>query len=376
MVRWPQNCGMLLFASVIGCSFDFGAALHFWTLADIFAAQRSLTQAHIVDSQGYNVLMRLGNPAVYSFLNGPNFSFPELTSLLSQKAGNFFPGGPFQLVDVSLLGKPSEKEFVELEWKTFASRPLDQLLHWPVHGVMVEDFQRACKSRGVKCPDTMQPGHMSKKDRFKLGKDHKQWDMDHFEEHVQALHALVTDQGSTPKVVFFHSIDGCDRTGALFAAYALRYRNRSLTEAIAENELIAKRHMSYRHQVAAQWYCEYLIAQGLYTHGYDCGNCAPYRCFDSGDPRSFFDSESVWKNMFLLGTVALLLSRLRKPARQFFSKTCSTGKLPEDLGQASTPATPGTTPPTKAPPSTPPPVSGMWRRRDSYMEDDYMLLSA
>ena len=85
--------------------------------------------------------------------------------------------------------------------------------------------------------------------------------------------------------MFFHCFCGCDRTGELAAAYSIRHLDMSLTDALAENEQVASRHMYYDFQVSAQWYCESLRLQGLYRWD-DCGNCGPYRCGDTGSPSS------------------------------------------------------------------------------------------
>merc|ERR1712130_618491 len=110
---------------------------------------------------------------------------------------------------------------------------------------------------------------MGSEARRQLASNFQQWNADALDVRVQALRAQLD---GSPRVVFFHCLCGCDRTGELFAAYGMRYLNMSLTEAIQENELVAERHMYYQFQVAAQWYCEYLRVHGLYAWD-DCGNC-------------------------------------------------------------------------------------------------------
>ena len=91
-----------------------------------------------------------------------------------------------------------------------------------------------------------------------------------------------------------------------------------MTEAIAENELIARRHMSYTHQMAVQWYCESLVYQGIYTRGYDCGNCGPYRCWDTGDPWELEDFVNLFaKNTKTKIFFILLLTRINLKVRKY-----------------------------------------------------------
>jgi len=375
--------GFVLGSSVLCCLIDCASALHFWTMADIKQLQHSLMHPHIVDTSDFSVLMRVGNPAVYNLLDGPSISLPALKKSLNKTAGNFFPTRPYELVDVSLLNEPAEQDFIEIERRTFG----DQFIHWPSHGMLLEDMENACSWLGLSCPNTMQPGEMSSHVRFHLGRTHQQWDPDHLEERVQTLHTLLYEKGPKPRVIFFHGISGCDRTGALFAAYALRYRNRSLTEAIAENELIARRHMSYKHQVATQWYCEYLVSQNLYFRGYDCGNCAPYQCSDGGEAWDIPGKKRVWIMALMFGIIALLPSALWRGAMRLLSATQGrvekVGSCRSYRREPTTPllstcfdrlyADPFKTPPPMRQPASPPGLLSIWRRRRR-PDEEYMLL--
>jgi len=381
MARWRAYCKMFFSIVLCGLLSSARATWNFLSAANLFS-QVSL-EPHIVDSKSYNVLFRLGDPTSYSIFVGPRLSLPSITSRLSKKAGNFFPAPPFELVDVSLMSRPSEQGYVEVERREIEKRPWSaQFLHWPIYGILHSDFQEACTHRGFSyCPDTMQPDHMSPEARSRLAEEHESWDRNQFEVRVQKLHALLEEVGPIPKVVFFHGLDGCDRTGALFAAYALRFRNRSLTEAIAENELIAGRHMAYEHQVAAQWYCEYLVARGLYERGYDCGNCGPFRCHDGGTSYVPMTKE-FWFLFSLICVVAVMLSVIKRSTKAIASWK---GKHHDTQASASccskSPCWGITqsqcvTPPTPAPSpiSTPPPVKNLWRRPCT--DEDYMLLAA
>jgi hypothetical protein len=132
----------------------------------------------------------------------------------------------------------------------------------------------------------MQPGKVEEAARTQMARTFPEWDTDKLSERVEILHARLHGKDvdrTIAQIVFFHCSCGCDRTGEMAAAYSMRYLNRTFTEMYRENERIAGRHIVYKNQVAAQWYCEHLRARGLHT-GDDCGNCEPFRCADDGSP--------------------------------------------------------------------------------------------
>ena len=66
-------------------------------------------------------------------------------------------------------------------------------------------------------------------------------------------HRLRTAGRSKPTVLYVHDTCGCDRSGEFFAAYLMRYKQYSFLRAMQVNELsVAKRHIAYAHQTAAQ----------------------------------------------------------------------------------------------------------------------------
>eukprot|EP00411_Alexandrium_monilatum_P029825 CAMPEP_0175367364 /NCGR_PEP_ID=MMETSP0095-20121207/19625_1 /TAXON_ID=311494 /ORGANISM="Alexandrium monilatum, Strain CCMP3105" /LENGTH=334 /DNA_ID=CAMNT_0016665421 /DNA_START=37 /DNA_END=1040 /DNA_ORIENTATION=+ len=234
----------------------------FWAAADFPGWYFSLRNAHVVDLAGKNLLMRTGNPAVYS-VHGPAISYSALEQALTRAAGSLFPAGPVDFVDVTLLGE-KEARIVNVEHEGFGSN----LVSWPLTGVRPDSFSAACDIRGLSCPASMQPAELAPHARQRLAADFVHWDTDDLDRRVVELRQILEAPGKNgaPRVVFFHCLCGCDRTGELSAAYAMRYRNMSLTQALAENELVAGRHMYYNFQVASHWYCESLRARGLYAH--------------------------------------------------------------------------------------------------------------
>jgi len=342
------------------------AAIYPWTLKDFEQLRFSLVHPHFVDGLGPNVLMRMGNPAVYSALGGPTISMPALTQNLHGASGEIYPDHNYDLIDVSLM-HPLEGGILDAEKQAFSSFA-DQFVHWPTirRGSFSRDFDAACRERGMTCSDAMQPAHIRREDRHRLAADFEEWDTTGFEKRVTALRAMLEEKGARPRVIFMHSMRGSDRVGSLFAAYAMRYKNMSLTEAIAANELIARRHMSYEHQVAAQWYCEHLAAKKLYPRGYDCGNCSPFRCWDSGAPMDplYFASVlhiavvSLIANVFMIGRCAFKKMGFRRMLR----KRDDDLKPPEPDAFITPPATihSETTPP---------------RAFESYSSDCYLRLS-
>jgi len=249
-----------------------------WSISDFAGWYFSLGHVCVVDVVGQNILMRMGNPTVYG-LHGPVLSHTWLQEALKSAGGTLFPSGDIEVVDVTLLTK--EQRVIRAEEQGFQS----SLVQWPMVGVTPDIFAGACDERDLPCPSSRQPGRLVPAVRQRLAADFQQWDRDELESRVVALRSILEGHGKdgAARVVFFHCLCGCDRTGQLFAAYAMRYRNMSLTEALAENELVAGRHMYYQFQAGAQWYCENLRTRGLYDHN-DCDNCGPYRCHDTGIP--------------------------------------------------------------------------------------------
>mmetsp|Transcript_95478 Transcript_95478/g.307805 ORF Transcript_95478/g.307805 Transcript_95478/m.307805 type:complete len:271 (+) Transcript_95478:92-904(+) len=211
---------------------------------------------------------------------GGEVSMPKLVAALKSSTG-VSVDGPEQLLDFSLL--TDEVDQIAAEKSALG----DSFVHWPTFGVVPAAFQKACREYDVaECPSTMQPGNMTAENVHTLAKAFPKWDVDHLAERVEILHSRLhedLDGLDLARVIFFHCSCGCDRTGELAAAYSMRYLNQTFTEMYVENAKVAGRNTVYANQVAAQWYCEHLRTQGLYT-GDDCGNCGPFRCVDTGSP--------------------------------------------------------------------------------------------
>lgn len=222
--------------------------------------------ARLVDAIGENLLMRIGWPI------GPMAAARKsLEAELRFAAGSRFPKKPFELIDVSLL---SDHSSIALEHSVFS----EHFRSFPSFNYEHFDqlFAKACATRQSDrfegCPTSMQPGLLGPRVRSRLAADFEQWEGDALEERVLALRALLEQRGPVARVIFFHCGCGCDRTGEMFAAYAMRYLNMSLTDAWVENVQVAGRSLVYSMQVASQWYCEYLAGRGLYSYD-DCGTC-------------------------------------------------------------------------------------------------------
>jgi len=239
-------------------------------------------------------------------------STPMLKAKLQDVAGTAY--ADVNLTDVSLL--TVEAETIAAEERAFGP----ELVRWPLVGVEESTFLEACfranasKAQHGGCDVNAQPEALSDEVRKAMAESFTHWDVDNLTSKVEALRAMLLSYGhaQTPGIVLFHCNCGCDRTGMLAAAYSMRYLAKTFTEAMGEAEQIAGRQLVYRFQVGAQWYCESLLARGLY-YGYDCGNCAPFRCADSGDP---MDPRLVWDlrcaTIFVAALLFVAALRLRR----------------------------------------------------------------
>ena len=100
-----------------------------------------------------------------------------------------------------------------------------------------------------------QPRDFSAADRRTMALGWMKWGNNYnLEGHVEGVRSRLRTPGrSVPTVIYVHDSCGCDRTGEFFAAYAMRYQGYGFLRAMQVNELsVAKRHIAYAHQTAAQ----------------------------------------------------------------------------------------------------------------------------
>mmetsp|Transcript_71117 Transcript_71117/g.154574 ORF Transcript_71117/g.154574 Transcript_71117/m.154574 type:complete len:344 (-) Transcript_71117:407-1438(-) len=227
-------------------------------------------------------LFRTGLPLVWphGFLSRSKLDPQALRQVLQRAAsGSPIAGGAggelpedVRLLDISLLGW--EWEQIEVESSFFKAHPEQgKFLHWPLYGLWPDAIAHGCSIAGLEpssCPqETRQPRDVLG-DKTILASTFPQWDSDNLVYRVQQLHQMV--QSSNNTAIFFHCSCGCDRTGELFAAYAMTHLNWTLQDALKHNVEVEGRKMWYQYQVSTQWYCEWLQSEGLYHHD-DCSLC-------------------------------------------------------------------------------------------------------
>jgi len=181
-----------------------------------------------------------------------------------------------RLLDINLLTFDSDIDYINVE-STFFSEHKEEgdFKLWPMNGIMPMDMERGCDwsgLRGSACPvTTRQPSDIGNLTiRNRIASKFPSWDPDHLSKRVEELHGLVHNSENT--AIFFHCSCGCDRTGQLFAAYAIAHLNWTVQEALNHNVAIAGRPLWYEHQISVQWYCEWLRSTGRYLHD-DCSRC-------------------------------------------------------------------------------------------------------
>lgn len=181
-----------------------------------------------------------------------------------------------RLFDINLLTADADKQYIDVESAFFADQQNQgDILVWPMNGVMPRDMAQGCHGAGLAdsaCPVvTRQPRDVANATiRRQLAASFPSWDRDSLSHRVEELHGLVRRLKNT--AIFFHCSCGCDRTGQLFAAYAMSHLNWTVQEALKHNTVIAGRPLWYEHQVSIQWHCEWLRTTGRYAHD-DCGVC-------------------------------------------------------------------------------------------------------
>ena len=227
-----------------------------------------------------NFLFRGGIP-----LNSSDeFAYHQLVREMRRVAGAGFPSH-FQLVDICLL--TAETADIENERQFFTTNPhLGRFIHWPIYGV--GSVRTACASLGIPSSECAaeQPANLTAHVRGRLVAAYKDWADagNQLDDRLSYIRSLLLSEHSTPLVLFGHCECGCDRTGEVFAAYAIRYLNQSFTQAMTFDESVPHRHIGYHNQLAAQWYCLYLQATnatGMPLN--DCLNCKAFRC-SAGEP--------------------------------------------------------------------------------------------
>jgi hypothetical protein len=200
---------------------------------------------HLIDTFGNNMLFRGGSPEV-----DKSFSFSTLVASLELAAKQLnatLPSRYFTIVinveNLDTTGFTSEDGTnVVSEHAFFANNSaLGQFYFW--HMVGTSSHPAASLFDGQ---------------RDWLAATYADWGTDKLVSRVETLRTMLTSQNSPiPLVIFFHCDCGCDRTGQLAGAYAMRFHNASWDQVVATNRQVAGRPQLCPTHHQMQWYCVY-----------------------------------------------------------------------------------------------------------------------
>lgn len=236
---------------------------------------------------GHNILFRGSIP----LLEDGEFAYKELREQI-ERIQPELRGEKFKLMDISLLGSnPVESWDIEAERRFFAENPeLGSFVLWPTWGTNSSALALACSSANISAEDcqnpTMQPAEYRRHKRTSHVVDLLARDFlvdrlsDGLMERTSKIRSWLSGTYDVPLVIYFHCECGCDRTGELSAAYAIRYLNVSFTHAMDVNVKLIERTIGYCNQVTTQWLCLSLVASGQYGFPNDCERCERWSCSD------------------------------------------------------------------------------------------------
>ncbi|HWK88524.1 MAG TPA: hypothetical protein VNP72_00965 [Longimicrobium sp.] len=204
----------------------------------------SVVKVFFVDSAGGNFLFRGSVPD-----QGDEFEFDSLKAAIiaaGADSGVVVPQN-FYMIDVNLLQleNPGEPQDVLDEFQFFTANPdMGQLRYWRTQGTPVS----------AENPNQVFSGPF----RDSLIADLPAWLGEPLLDRVDSIRAWLEDPSRGPTVVYVHCIGGCDRTGEMIGAYALRYKGLSWEVVNAQNFIPCNRPFGCDNYNATQWYCLWL----------------------------------------------------------------------------------------------------------------------
>jgi hypothetical protein len=200
-------------------------------------------------------------------------------------------GKDFKLIDISLIGEnPAEEVDIAISRNFFAERPgLGTFVSWPLWGVNASSHAAACHQQKI-APDVCKNPTMQQH-VYREGGQAGVVDLlagnflvdslsDQLLQRTAQLRAWLTKRHKRPWVIYFHCECGCDRTGELTSAYAMRYLNMSYVRTMNLDTKMIGRTIDYCNQLAVQWFCLSLLSSGSYHFPNDCENCKDWSCYD------------------------------------------------------------------------------------------------
>jgi hypothetical protein len=180
-------------------------------------AALSRDRIHLVDwHTGVNSYLVRGNEPIQKDSNGNWFvDYPLWMTYIRDAANAKNVTLPVNNSDIYLLDITFENSLnsgfnTEAEWwKNSTNAALGGYLQWLLVG------------------DLVQPGEVSEKEREKMVREGKIWDIDKIPERVRHMKAILEQgppAGYKALVVYVHCQGGCDRTGEFIAAYRMAYQ--------------------------------------------------------------------------------------------------------------------------------------------------------
>ncbi|KAK5581462.1 hypothetical protein RB653_001495 [Dictyostelium firmibasis] len=212
-------------------------------------------KVHLVDQTtplgngNINYLFRGNEPK--ELINGTEyFAYEELINCMvnnSLSAGVKLPP-QFIIVDIKLIyGLIDEESDIELEQTFFNANP-----------------QYGEFGTNVTLGDLWDPNFLPERDVKNWALNLSDWQHDNLPHRIPFYHDLLYTQHDLPLILYIHCECGCDRTGEVFASYAMKYLDYSFKESMEWDYKIAGRRIMINHQFASQWYCYYLqVAEGM-----------------------------------------------------------------------------------------------------------------
>ncbi len=228
----------------------------FYSTNSLASSSYEESKTHIVDKNvQHNVYLFRGNMPLKGERNERTFVYNELSERVNKLTT--LTNDEFYLIDVTLVNKiaPDEKKDLKVEKQFFANYPeKGSMVNHPVFGSLISLPEIAKKMKGY------QQKRQLRSMRFpvfldKLPKLVTQLNQCVDEKNCLDLDPDYNNPEDKPIVIYMHCEAGTDRTGALSAAYRIRYKDMSLNEAWKLNTIEAGREPHQVSKREAENYC-------------------------------------------------------------------------------------------------------------------------
>lgn len=215
----------------------------------------------LVDSHGANKLYRGGSPEVSKQAIAKKTHSPQVPER------NYNASAPFNwtalteaMERASALPKAFRVVMVNLESLSYGEGGMDGghvAKEW--HFFHKNPQKGALMFWRIVGADSPYPGVLDES-RAWLVKNFDMWDSDQMSNRVAQLRTMLMTPTSLPTMIYIHCDCGCDRTGQIAGAYAMRYLNWTWPQTIEYNNAIEPDTpcMECPNYWALNWYCQSL----------------------------------------------------------------------------------------------------------------------